>query len=169
MTRARSFVLQMMVAAAMIMIFGASQAWAQAPKGTKFPPTPVAGPGGAGSDEDDDPFAVEAAPALPPGMSGSDASDPRAKLTPGFSDAGEAAMGLKHLQLLKKPEAFQLGATEPDDPKVQKMLGQMGVRDLTKMPKRLATGDRATGVCEFRPGVSGRPRVHGKFLWREYL
>ena len=35
-------------------------------------------------------------------------------------------MGLKHLQLLKKPEAFQLGATEPDDPKVQKMLGQLG-------------------------------------------
>ena len=134
MTRARSFVLQVMVAA-MIMIFGASQVQAQAPKGLKAPPTSVPGPGGAGSEEDDDPFAVEAAPALPPGMIGSDASDPRAKLTPGFYDAGEAAMGLKHVQLLKKPEAFQLGATEPDDPKVQKMLGQLGVRDLTKMPK----------------------------------
>jgi hypothetical protein len=137
MTRARNFVLQMMVAAVMILIFGASQVRAQAPKGTKFPPTPVAGAGGAGAEEDDDPFAVEAAPALPPGMTGSDASDPRAKLTPGIYDAGETAMGLKHVQLLKKPEAFQLGATEPDDPKVQKMLGQLGVRDLTKMPKAL--------------------------------
>ena len=137
MTRARSFVLQVMVAAAMILIFGASrvQAQAQAPVRLKAAPTPVPGPGGAGSEEDDDPFAVEAAPALPPGMIGSDASDPRAKLTPGFYDAGETAMGLKHVQLLKKPEAFQLGAAEPDDPKVQKMLGQLGVRDLTKIPK----------------------------------
>jgi hypothetical protein len=135
MTRARSFVLQAMVAAAMILVLGASQVRAQAPKGMKSPPTPVPGPGGAGSEEDDDPFAVEAAPALPPGMIGSDASDPRAKLTPGFYDAGEAAMGLKHVQLLKKPEAFQLGTAEPDDPKVQKMLGQLGVRDLTKIPK----------------------------------
>ena len=136
MTRARGVVLQMMAAAAMIMIFGASQAWAQAPKGTKFPP-PVAGAGGAAAEDDDDPFAVEAAPALPPGMIGADANDPRAKLTPGIYDAGETAMGLKHVQLLKKPDAFQLGATEPDDPKVQKMLGQMGVRDLTKIPKRM--------------------------------
>ena len=135
MIRARGFVLQAMVAAAMIMIFGASQVRAQAPKGLKFPPTPVAGAGGAVSEEDDDPFAVEAAPPLPPGMSGSDATDPRAKLTPGFYDAGEAAMGLKHVQLLKKPAAFQLGATEPDDPKVVKMLGQMGVSDLAKIPK----------------------------------
>ena len=137
MTRARSFVLQVMVAAAMIMIFGASrvQAQAQAPVRLKAAP-PVSGPGGAeASEEDDDPFAVEAAPALLPGMIGSDASDPRAKLTPGIYDAGETAMGLKHVQLLKKPEAFQLGAAEPDDPKVQKMLGQLGVRDLTKIPK----------------------------------
>ena len=137
MIRARSFVLQVMVAAAMIIIFGASRvrAQAQAPTRLKAAP-PVSSPGGAGaSEEDDDPFAVEAAPALPPGMSGSDASDPRAKLTPGFYDAGETAMGLNHVQLLKKPEAFQLGAAEPDDPKVQKMLGQLGVRDLTKIPK----------------------------------
>jgi hypothetical protein len=137
MIRARSFVLQVMVAAAMIIIFGASRvrAQAQAPTRLKAAP-PVSSPGGAGaSEEDDDPFAVEAAPALPPGMIGSDASDPRAKLTPGFYDAGETAMGLNHVQLLKKPEAFQLGAAEPDDPKVQKMLGQLGVRDLTKIPK----------------------------------
>ena len=48
-----------------------------------------------------DPFAPEPAPPLP-GMTGSDANDPRAKLTPGIYDAGEISMGLKHLLLLKK-------------------------------------------------------------------
>src|SRR6202043_1300474 len=40
--------------------------------------------------------------------------------------------------LLKKPDAFQLGASEPDDPKVQKTLGQLGVGgDISKLPKEL--------------------------------
>src|SRR5713101_1750776 len=52
------------------------------------------------------PFAPQAAPPLPAGMTGSDTADPRAKLTPGMYDAGEAAMGIKHLMLLKKPDAF---------------------------------------------------------------
>jgi hypothetical protein len=77
--------------------------------------------------EDENPFAPQPAPALPPGMTGSDANDPRAKLTPGLYDAGEAAMGIEHLLLLKKPDAFQLGVTDPDDPKVQKTLGQLGI------------------------------------------
>jgi hypothetical protein len=64
-------------------------------------------------------------------------SDPRFKLTPGMYDAGETSMGIKHLQLVKKPDAFQLGTAEPDDPKVQKMLGQLGMRDASKMPKPL--------------------------------
>ncbi len=59
-------------------------------------------------------------------MTGSDTNDPRTKLTPGFYDAGEAAMGIKHLMLLKKPDAFQLGTDDPNDPKVQKTLGLMG-------------------------------------------
>ncbi len=42
-------------------------------------------------------------------MTGSDANDPRAKLTPGLYDAGETSMGIKHLLLFKKPDAFQLG------------------------------------------------------------
>src|SRR4026207_2145925 len=49
-----------------------------------------------------DPFAPEAAAPLPAGMTGSDANDPRAKLTPGMYDAGEVSMGMKHLQLLRK-------------------------------------------------------------------
>ena len=92
-------------------------------------PSPAASPS--------NPFALEPAPTLPPGMTGSDTSDPRAKLTPGISDAGEAALGLKHLMLLKKPDAFQLGSNDPNDPRVQKMLGQMGASpaDLAKIPK----------------------------------
>lgn len=76
----------------------------------------------------------QAAP-LPAGMTGSDADDPRFKLKAGLYDAGETAMGLKHLLLLKKPDAFQLGVDNPDDPKVQKTLGLLGIGDTSKMPK----------------------------------
>lgn len=79
--------------------------------------------------------AVESAPPLPAGMRGSEADDPRAKLSPGLYDAGEAAMGMKHLTLVKKPDAFQLGSDNPDDPKVQKTLGLLGIGDTSKMPK----------------------------------
>src|SRR5215211_9527874 len=72
-----------------------------------------------------DPFAPEPAGPLPAGMMGSDTNDPRAKLTAGVDNAGEAAMGIKHLFLLKKPDAFQLGSDDPNDPKIQKTLGQM--------------------------------------------
>jgi hypothetical protein len=83
------------------------------------------------------PFAPEPAPPLPPGMTGSDPNDPRAKLTPGMYDAGEAAMGIQHLLLLKKPDAFDLGSSDPDAPKVKNALGQMGVPEamMSKMPK----------------------------------
>ncbi len=84
---------------------------------------------------EEDPFAIEQAPPLPAGMTGSDVNDPRAKLTPGLYDAGEAAKGLKHLQLFKKPDAFQLGSTDPNNAKVQKTLGLLGVPDPSKMPK----------------------------------
>ncbi len=79
--------------------------------------------------------ALESAPPLPAGMTGSDINDPRFKLSPGLYDAGEAAMGMKHLLLLKKPDAFQLGSDNADDPKVQKTLGILGMSDTSKMPK----------------------------------
>ena len=88
------------------------------------------------SDDDEDSFAPEAAPTLPPGMKGSDVNDPRAKLSPGLYNAGEAAMGLKHLILVKKPDAFQLGTDNPDDPKVQKILGSSGTPRPTKIPPK---------------------------------
>src|SRR2546428_5225367 len=86
-------------------------------------------------EEERNPFAPEPAPTLPPGMAGSDANDPRAKLTAGLYDAGDASMGIKHVMLFKKPEAFQLGATDPDDPKVQKTIGQLGIGNTAKIPK----------------------------------
>ena len=78
---------------------------------------------------------LESAPPLPAGMTGSNAGDPRAKLSPGMYDAGEAAMGMKHVMLLKKPDAFQLGSDDADNPKVQKALGSLGVGDPSMIPK----------------------------------
>jgi hypothetical protein len=101
-------------------------------------PEPVKTPESTPADQDDEnPFAPEPAPTLPAGMTGSDPGDPRAKLSPGMYDAGEAAMGIKHLLLLKKPDAFQLGSNDPDDPKVQKALGLLGIGDSSKIPKPL--------------------------------
>ena len=77
----------------------------------------------------------ETAPKLPAGMTGSNADDPRANLSPGLFDAGEAAFGMKHISLLKKPNAFQLGTTDADDPKVQNTLSSLGVSDTSQMPK----------------------------------
>jgi hypothetical protein len=125
MNRVPSFIYCVAIAA-MILFFGVSRLPAQTPT-----PTPAA----QEAEEERNPFAPEPAPALPPGMTGSDTNDPRAKLAPGLYDAGETAMGMKHLKLVRKPGAFQLGTADADDPKVQKMLGQMGVNNLAKMPK----------------------------------
>jgi hypothetical protein len=91
------------------------------------------------SKPEEDPFAPHPAPPLPPGMTGSDANDPRTKVTPGMYDAGEIAKGLKHVGFLKKPDAFQIQATSSDDPSVKKALGQLGVgaAELEKMPKTM--------------------------------
>src|SRR5208337_596560 len=88
-------------------------------------------------DAEKNPFEAQPAPPLPPGMTGSDTNDPRYKLKAGLYDAGEAANGLKHVAFVKKPEAFQITATSPDDPQVQKTLGQLGVSDTSKMPKSM--------------------------------
>ena len=102
---------------------------------TQKPANPPADKSSKDAEEGDNPFAPEPAPALPPGMKGSDTSDPRSKLTPGLFDAGEASMGIQHLLLVKKPDSFQLGSTDPDDPKVQKTIGQLGIGSTRKIPK----------------------------------
>jgi len=79
----------------------------------------------------------EPAPTLPAGMTGSNTDDPRAKLTPGLYDAGETAMGIKHLMLFKKPDAFQLGSDDPDSPNVDKTLKFVfGIGDPSKIEKK---------------------------------
>ena len=118
--------------AAIILCSGVSRMQAQTPAA----PPPAQEPGKM-PEPDDNPFAPRPAPPLPAGMTGSDVNDPRYKLTPGMYDAGEAAMGMKHLLLLKKPDAFQLGVSDPDDPKVQHMLGQLGMGFASRMPKEL--------------------------------
>ena len=114
---------------------------AQEQKPAPQQPSPQASEPQAAQGQDDDdrnPFMPEPAGPLPAGMTGSDVNDPRAKLTPGLYDAGETSMGIKHLLLLKKPDAFQLGATDPDDPKVAKTIGQLGLPiPLSKIPKPL--------------------------------
>jgi hypothetical protein len=99
--------------------------------GTLIAQTPAAKPAPA----EDNPFAPPAASPLPPGMTGSTTNDPRVGLKPGLYDAGESAMGMEHLDFLKKPTAFQLSSTDADDPSVQKALGALGVGDSTKIPK----------------------------------
>jgi hypothetical protein len=131
MNRASSVVFRVAVAA-MILCSGVSRMQAQTPA-----PAPSAQQPAKAPEAQENPFAPQPAPPLPPGMTGSDVNDPRFKLTPGMYDAGEASMGMKHLLLLKKPDAFQLGATDPDDPKVARTLGQLGMGGASKMPKEL--------------------------------
>jgi len=126
--------------AAIILCFGVPRMQAQTPATpqqaqAQKPVTPP--PAEEPKEEEENPFAPQPAPSLPPGMTGSDANDPRAKLQPGLYDASEASMGIKHLLLLKKPDAFQLGSSDPDDPKVQKIFGQLGIGNREKMPKPL--------------------------------
>src|SRR5882757_2049063 len=84
-----------------------------------------------------DEFAPKPAPPLPPGMTGSDTKDPRYTLKAGMYNAGQAAMGMKHVLFLKKATAFRLNAKSPDDPQVDKTLALLGVNNMMKMPKAL--------------------------------
>jgi hypothetical protein len=140
MNRVPSFAFRAAVAA-MILCCGATRMHAQdtAPAQNSAPPAAQDSLKEAAKapDGDQNPFAPQPAPALPPGMTGSDTNDPRFKLTPGMYDAGETSLGMKHLALLKKPDAFQLGSSDPDDPKVQKTLGQLGIGGGRPIPKPL--------------------------------
>jgi hypothetical protein len=101
----------------------AANAFAQTPSPSPTPAPP------------ENPFAPQPAPPLPAGMTGSDANDPRAKLNPGVYDAGETAMGLKHITLLKKPDAFDLGTNDPNAEKVNQSLSTvLGIGDPSKVP-----------------------------------
>jgi len=164
--------------ATLFLCFGVSRVQAQAQ--TQAPATPTPSQAGASQaadkdkgkeadkekedEEDSNPFAPEPAPALPPGMTGSDLNDPRAKLAPGLYDSGEAAMGLKHLLLVKKPDAFQLGASDPNDPKVQKAISQLGIgRMAAKLPKELHLAIAQLGFANSDIAFQGSHLFLGNF------
>jgi len=124
MNHARTFTFRLLVAFVVLGSCFAAKTLAQTPTPT---PTPAAPPA--------NPFAPQPAQPLPEGMTGADANDPRAKLSPGLFNAGETAVGLKHLTLLKKPEAFDLGSNDPNAAKVNETLKTvLGVADPSKMP-----------------------------------
>src|SRR5215213_8709977 len=135
MNRVHDFAFRLLIAVVVLCSCFAAQTPAQTPTPSPSPQTAKPDTKSADEEEPENPFAPEPAGPLPPGMTGSDAKDPRSHLTPGIYNAGETAMGLKHILLLKKPDAFQLGSDNPDDPKVQKTLGAIGVGDAAKLPK----------------------------------
>jgi hypothetical protein len=116
-----------------------------------------------GEKKAEDPFALEPAPPLPAGMTGSDVNDPRTKLKPGMYDAGEVSLGLKHILLLKKPDAFQLDSSHPDDPKVQKTLGVLGVADTSKIPKPFQLVMAQLGFANSDMAFQGNHLFQGNF------
>jgi hypothetical protein len=127
MHRAQSFGLRF------LFVFVTLGCWAAVGFGQTASPTPT--PNNGSSAQPQNPFAPQPAPPLPAGMTGADVNDPRAKLTPGLYNAGETSFGLQHLTLVKKPDAFQLGTDNPDDPKVSDTLkGVLGVPDPKQVP-----------------------------------
>jgi len=129
MNRVRTFAFRLLTASIVLGLCLAAKSFAQTSSPSPSPSATPAAPQNA------NPFAPQPAPPLPAGMTGSDANDPRAKLTPGMYDAGETSMGIKHLMLLKKPDAFELGASDPNAPKVNETLKTvLGVADPSKMP-----------------------------------
>ncbi len=110
----------------------------------------------------ENPFAPKPAPPLPAGMTGSNANDPRAKLAPGMYDAGETAMGIRHVSLLKKPEAFQL-SNDPTDPKVNKGVSIITGGDPSHVPAplKLALGGLAFANSDM--AIQGNRLFQGNF------
>ncbi|HKR26566.1 MAG TPA: hypothetical protein VJS11_03890, partial [Acidobacteriaceae bacterium] len=51
--------------------------------------------------------------------------DPRIGLKAGMFDAGEASLGLEHIDFLKKPQAFTAPPLKPGDGPMQKLLAQL--------------------------------------------
>jgi hypothetical protein len=165
MNRVPSFAFRIAVAA-IILCSGLGRVQAQAP--AQPPAAPPAAQDASkepakAPEADENPFAPQPAPTLPPGMTGSSVNDPRYKLTPGMYDAGETSMGIKHLQLLKKPDAFQLGTDNPDDPKVQTTLAQLGIGGGMKIPKplQLVIAQLAFGNSDF--AFQGNHLFQGNF------
>src|SRR5438552_2693284 len=127
-------------------------------------PAPSAAPSVTPAAQPANPFAPQPAPPLPAGMTGSDVNDPRAKLSPGMYDAGETSMGLKHIILLKKPDAFDLGASDPNAPKVNATLKTvLGVADPSKMPNAMKLVLAGLGFANSDIAFQGKRLFLGNF------
>jgi hypothetical protein len=144
MNRARALAFRLVVAAFTLAVFNSTIIGVKA----QMPAAPAAKP--APPADDEEPLTPQPPPPLPPGMTGSTMNDPRVGLKAGLYDAGEAAMGMEHLAFLKKADAFQLPATQPDDPVVQKTLDTLGVNKakLTK-PMQLVIAQLAFSNSDF--------------------
>jgi hypothetical protein len=110
-----------------------------------------------------DPFTPEPAPPLPAGMTGSDVRDPRYGLKAGLYNAAAVARGLRHISLLKKPDTFQLEATTPDDPKVARTLGMLGVANPNEMPKAMQAVRAQLAFANSDLAFQGRYAFMGNF------
>jgi hypothetical protein len=136
--RVRIVAFRLASVAAVVLCSGVGLIQAQTPTPAPATPAPAAQAPAASAkapEAEENPFAPQPAQPLPAGMTGSDRNDPRFALKAGLYDAGEAASGMKHVAFVKKPDTFQITATSPDDPQVQKTLGQLGIGEASKMPK----------------------------------
>jgi hypothetical protein len=135
-----------------IVFLFAANALAQTPSPSPTPAPP------------ENPFAPQAAPPLPAGMTGADSNDPRAKLSPGVENAGETSMGLKHIQLLKKPDSFDLGTNDPNAEKVNKSLSTvLGISDPTKVPGEMKLPLAGLGFANSDLAFQGNHLFLGNF------
>ncbi len=65
--------------------------------------------------------------------------------------------------LVKKPDAFQLGSNDADDPKVQKMIAQLGIGAGAKMPKPLQLGIAQLAFANSDLAFQGNHLFQGNF------
>jgi hypothetical protein len=152
MTRVHANTFRLFIASLLFCSYFGANTQAQTPSPTPTPAAPA------------NPFAPQPAPPLPAGMTGSDASDPRMKLSPGMYDAGEAAVGMKHVTLLKKPDAFELGANDPSDPKVNKALSTiLGIADPSKTPSGIKLVLAGLGFANSDMAFQGNRLFLGNF------
>jgi len=117
------------------------------------------------TEEEENPFAAEPAPTLPAGMTGRMRRS-RAKLTPGLYDAGETSMGIKHLLLLKKPDAFQLGVADPMIEGAETIAARRAQH--CKDAEAAAVGHRTACFANSDFAFQGN-HLFREFLWREHL
>jgi hypothetical protein len=156
MNRVHSFPFRVLLASLILCGSFSMKTLAQTPSPSPSPTATPAAP--------QNPFAPQPAPPLPAGMTGSDANDPRTKLSPGMYDAGEASMGMKHVMLLKKPNAFELGASDPTDPKVNKALTTvLGIGDPSKTPNEIKLVLAGLGFANSDMAFQGNRLFLGNF------